>query len=92
MPANISHSKNTSLDFVQGNNSNISKFLGENSGPVEGYTGPMPHDKTHYYTLTVYALDTKLDLKEGYWLNDFLREMEGHIIDSATISVPSRAK
>ena len=66
--------------------------MGENSGPVEGYTGPMPPDKTHYYTLTVYALDTKIDLKEGYWLNDFLREMEGHIIDSATISVPSRAK
>ncbi|MGI1818953.1 YbhB/YbcL family Raf kinase inhibitor-like protein [Lactobacillus johnsonii] len=92
VPANISHSKNSSLDFVQGNNSNISKFLGKNSGPVEGYTGPMPPDKTHYYTLTVYALDTKLDLKEGYWLNDFLRKMEGHIIDSATISVPSRAK
>jgi len=49
-------------------------------------------DKTHYYTLTVYALDTKIDLKEGYWLNDFLHEMEGHIIDSATISVPNRAK
>ncbi len=52
----------------------------------------MPPDKTHYYTLTVYALDTKLDLKDGYWLNDFLRKMEGHIVDSATISVPSRAQ
>lgn len=92
IPANISHNKSINQPIIQGKNSNISKFLPEDSGPVEGYTGPMPPDKVHGYTLTVYALNKRLDLKNGFWLNEFLREIEGHVIESSTIVVPARDK
>ena len=52
----------------------------------------MPPDKTHNYTLTVYALDEKLDLSEGYYLNEFLDKIKDHIISLATIAIPSRAE
>lgn len=91
IPADISqHHQN--IDFVQGYNSNISKFLPKDSGPVLGYTGPMPPDKTHNYSLTVYALDHELELKDGYYLNEFLDKVKDHIIAKTTIEVPSRAK
>ena len=79
-------------EFVQGVNSNISKFVGATDPEVtNGYTGPTPPDKTHDYTLTVYALDDKLDLKPGFYMNALRHKIEGHIIDSATIDLPSRA-
>lgn len=91
IPADISqHHQN--IDFVQGYNSNISKFLPKDSGPVLGYTGPMPPDKTHNYSLTVYALDDELELKDGYYLNEFLAKVKDHIIAKTTIEIPSRAK
>lgn len=57
-----------------------------------GYTGPMPPDKTHNYSLTVYALDDELELKDGYCLNEFLAKVKDHIIAKTTIEIPSRAK
>lgn len=87
----ISHGNDHGINFVQGNNSNISKFLRPNPGPTVGYTGPLPPDKTHDYTLTVYALNSELDLTNGYWLNEFLKKIQGHILDQATIAIPSRA-
>lgn len=85
--------KNASLAlkdrFIQGHNSNASRFV--NGQPQTGYIGPTPPDKTHDYQLTVYALDQILPLKNGYWLNEFLSAAEGHILDRATIVLPSRA-
>ncbi len=75
--------------FIQGKNSNASRFV--NGQPQTGYTGPTPPDQTHNYQLTVYALDQILPLKNGYWLNEFLQDAEGHIVDEATIQLPSRA-
>ena len=91
VPADVSQHPGQ-LDFVQGKNSNISKFLPEGTGPTVGYTGLMQPDKTHNYTLTVYALDEKLDLSEGYYLNEFLDKIKDHIISLATIAIPSRAE
>ena len=91
VPADVSQHPGQ-LYFVQGKNSNISKFLPEGTGPTVGYTGLMPPDKTHNYTLTVYALDEKLDLSEGYYLNEFLDKIKDHIISLATIAIPSRAE
>ena len=55
------------------------------------YCGPQPPDKTHFYTLAVYALDTKLDLPEGYYLNEFRRAIDGHVLAKATFEIPSRS-
>ena len=55
------------------------------------YCGPQPPDKTHLYTLAVYALDSKLDLPEGYYLNEFRRAIDGHVLAKATLEIPSRS-
>ena len=55
------------------------------------YCGPQPPDKTHVYTLTVYALDCKLGLSEGYYLNEFRRAIEGHVLAKSVVELPSRA-
>lgn len=75
--------------FIQGKNSNASRFV--NGQPQTGYIGPTPPDKTHDYELTVYALDQILSLKNGYWLNEFLHAVKGHVLDQQTIVLPSRA-
>ena len=84
--------ENTSLkpefDLIQGKNSNASKFLSGEVGPIIGYTGPQPPTGVHKYSLTVYALDTKLDLKEGYWLNEFLEKAKNHILEKKSIVLP----
>lgn len=48
------------------------------------YIGPCPPDKDHLYTLTVYALDKELDLKEGFFLNELRHAMNGHILAQAS--------
>lgn len=78
---------------VQGRNSNWSPMSHGSSNPKvhSRYNGPQPPDKDHDYTLIVYALDTMLDLPEGYYLNDFRRAIKGHVLDQASIDIPSRA-
>ena len=81
------------VSCVQGSNSNWSPFLGRSSDPAttQRYSGPCPPDKTHEYTLTVYALDCSLDLEEGYYLNEFRRAIKGHVLAQATLEIPSRS-
>ena len=77
--------------MVQGKNSSASPLSGETDPLVTcRYNGPQPPDKDHVYTLHVYALDSRLDLAEGFWLNELLRQMEGHVIASARTSLPAR--
>ena len=45
-----------------------------------GYGGPAPPNGRHTYIFKGYALDIKLDLKEGYSKQDLQDAMEGHII------------
>lgn len=66
----------TSDELVQGINS-----WGEIS-----YGGMNPPNATHRYDLHVYALDTKLDLKPGFKIEDLYRAMGNHILDSYTLS------
>lgn len=82
-----------SVSCVQGTNSDFSPFAGGHSNPdvIRRYAGPFPPDKTHSYTLTVYALDCMLELSEGYFLNDFRRAIKGHVLDTAELDLPSRA-
>ncbi|KRM99233.1 YbhB/YbcL family Raf kinase inhibitor-like protein [Loigolactobacillus rennini] len=90
LPANAS--RDLATQFVQGKNSLASPFI-DNTDQLatERYTGPTPPDKTHHYQLTVYALDKKLALTNGYWLNEFYHAIQNHILAEAQIDLPSRA-
>lgn len=52
----------------------------------------MPPDKTHDYTLKVFALDDQLDLTPGYFLNDFRRAINGHVLADASLDLPARSR
>jgi len=59
---------------------------GKNDFGEIGYGGPAPPDKRHTYIFKAYALDTELDLKEGYSKQELEDAMEGHIIEQATLT------
>ena len=50
-----------------------------------GYCGMSPPDEAHLYTLRVFALDTELDIEDGFNMNIMFRKMAGHILDSAEL-------
>ena len=69
----------------------------ENSTPIEaiegktdfgeiGYGGPAPPDKEHTYIFKLYALDTKLNLKEGASKIDVEKSMQDHIISKSKLT------
>ena len=74
-----------SPDFTEGCNSWHS-VAGENTvEQATGYGGPAPPDKEHRYTLKAYALDTVLDLKRGFRLNELYFAMQGHVLAHAKV-------
>lgn len=81
----------TKGDYVQGKNSFTSGLLAEDFSEIENhYVGPTPPDKDHQYELTVYALDHSLNLKNGFYLNEFLKEVNQHKIDQTSINLIGR--
>ena len=64
------------------------------SSPVEGktdfdeigYGGPAPPDRRHTYIFKAYALDTELELKEGFSKQELEDVMKGHIIAEAKLT------
>lgn len=64
-----------SFDFLQGKNS-----WNDNS-----YGGPCPPDQPHNYRLTVYALSQDLNLTGNFSLDLLEEQMDGKILDTATI-------
>jgi len=64
------------------------------SSPVEGktdfdeigYGGPAPPDGRHTYIFKAYALDTDLDLKEGFSKQELEDAMKGHILAEAKLT------
>jgi hypothetical protein len=76
----------TATDFVQGRNSWTSIQGGEQSAALSSYYGGMtPPDQPHIYELHVYAIDTMLDIGQGFLLNELYRAMEGHILAEYTL-------
>ncbi len=74
--------------FVQGVNSWASRLLGANAltdGEAARYGGMAPPDKPHVYEMHVYALDTKLDLKDGFFANELFKAMKGHVLAEAVL-------
>jgi len=51
-----------------------------------GYGGPAPPDKRHTYIFKAYALDTELELKEGFSKQELEDAMKGHIIEEAKLT------
>lgn len=89
IPENASHSGK--FRFTQGSNSCTSRAEETGEDVIRGYIGPCPPDKDHIYTLTVYALDCELGLKPGFLFNEFHWALQGHVLESATLDIPSRA-
>ncbi|MCE5215084.1 MAG: YbhB/YbcL family Raf kinase inhibitor-like protein [Methanobacterium sp.] len=50
-----------------------------------GYGGPCPPSGTHRYYFKIYALDIKLDLTSLIGRSDFLKGIQGHILDEGQI-------
>lgn len=76
----------TSKDFIQGINSWTSLQGGSQSKELSSFYGGMaPPDAPHIYEIHVYALDTILDLKNGFLYNDLYRKMDGHILETYTL-------
>ena len=48
------------------------------------YGGPAPERK-HEYETKIYALDSLLGLQKGFYYNELLRAMEGHVLAEATL-------
>lgn len=60
--------------------------LGKNSWNKNQYNGPCPPPgKSHRYIFTVYALNTKLNLTGEVDAETLQKNMEGHLLESATI-------
>ena len=51
-----------------------------------GYGGPAPPDGRHTYIFKAYALDTNLDLKEGYSKQELENAMKGRILAEAKLT------
>ena len=76
----------TATDFVQGVNSWTSMQGGNQSKELSSFYGGMaPSDAPHLYELHVYALDTTLELEQGFLFNDLHKKMDGHILAQYTL-------
>ncbi len=73
-------------NFVQGVNSWISSH-GGNQDPAHCacYGGMAPPDAPHIYELHVYALDTLLPLRNGFYPNQLYRLMHGHVLEEVVV-------
>lgn len=82
----LDNESQTANDFVQGSNSWTSMQGGEQSRELSSFFGGMaPPDAPHLYELHVYALDTKLGLEKGFFMNELYKKMDGHILDQYTL-------
>lgn len=76
----------SSTDFIQGLNSWISMQGGSQSKELSSFYGGMaPPDASHLYELHVYALDSLLNLNNGFYMNELYKCMNGHILGQYTL-------
>lgn len=82
----LENESQTATDFVQGLNSWTSIQGGEQSVELSSFYGGMcPPDAPHLYELHVYALNSLLDLTNGFLFNELHHKMEGHILEQYTL-------
>ena len=58
---------------------------GMNNFGRRDYGGPCPPSGTHRYFFKLYALDKKLNLKEGVTKKELEKAMDGHILEKAEL-------
>lgn len=75
----------TAVDYVQGANSWASVLGKFEISEASGYGGMAPPNCLHRYELIVYALDTRLDLQQGFRFNELHFAMQNHILASASV-------
>ncbi|WP_297520149.1 YbhB/YbcL family Raf kinase inhibitor-like protein [uncultured Clostridium sp.] len=92
LPANASTAQ--AKDMIQGVNSyangyplNLAGLKGFQVPRANAfhYGGMVPVNFPHKYTMKIYALDSTLNLKPGFGLNDLYNAMDGHIIGEGTL-------
>lgn len=76
----------SATDYVQGVNSWASVLGQVPAADASCYGGMAPPNCLHRYDLTVYALDTKLNLPEGFGFNDLHYAMQGHVLAQASVT------
>ncbi|ONI44211.1 phosphatidylethanolamine-binding protein [Candidatus Epulonipiscioides gigas] len=82
----LENESQTATDFIQGINSWTSIQGGRQSIELSSFYGGMvPPDAPHIYEIHVYALDTMLDLENGFLYNKLYAQMEGHILETYTL-------
>jgi len=59
---------------------------GLNDRQISGWTGPQPPSGTHRYIFYLYCLGANLDLSRNTMRSDLLTAIEGHIIETATLT------
>ena len=62
-----------------------SAVQGTNDYGTMGYGGPAPPDKDHNYVITVFALDKKIALEDGFAKDVFDSAIDGHVLASVTL-------
>ena len=59
---------------------------GSQSKELSSFYGRIaPPDVPHIYEIHVYALDTMLDLENGFLYNELYKKMDGYILDQYTL-------
>ncbi|MEJ6399710.1 YbhB/YbcL family Raf kinase inhibitor-like protein [Nicoliella lavandulae] len=87
IPENASHED--LIPLTHGNNSTAGPLAGPMDPTIsQRYLGPTPPNQDHNYQLTLYALDTKLPLNDGFWLNKMQAAMKGHVLAKASVELP----
>ena len=73
-------------EVLAGESSSATDFVqGKNGGGTTGYAGMAPPDRPHTYVLTVYALDTRLDLEAGFSRGALEAAMQGHVLTQVSV-------
>ncbi|WP_295746791.1 YbhB/YbcL family Raf kinase inhibitor-like protein [uncultured Limosilactobacillus sp.] len=89
---NIDEDFSSVFDGPQGMNTWASRFYDEDDEYVTShYAGPMPPDKPHRYTLSVYALKHAMNIKDKFYYNDFRDELVNNVVDKAKLYIRARA-
>jgi len=74
-----------STDEIPENSIPSNSIQGKTDFGKIGYGGPAPPDKEHVYIFKLYALDNKLDLKEGSTKSEVEIVMKDHIITESKL-------
>ncbi|CAH1855546.1 YbhB/YbcL family Raf kinase inhibitor-like protein [Convivina intestini] len=91
IPANLAQEGE---NFTRGQNSLYSQYVDvDNPQIINNYIGPMPPDKDHNYTLTVYALKQALPLPDGFFLNELRQATHNQpvVLEKMSIDILARS-